>query len=624
LLPQEIQILSKSGIDVNKLPKVDLVRDMFYFGLLSDVLGRESKKLSFAQLQSHLSNPREIIPLNAREKAVINSIKNQYLGDIRANEGRIFRDINNIIAQGQQNNRQAYEQVITDEVLKGTIEKKTVSEIARDISRKTGDWSRDFNRIVGYISHKAFDEGRASMYEKKGGEDILVYKDTFGGVCQHCIRLYLTNGLGSQPKIFKLSELKANGTNIGRKSAEWKAVIGATHPHCYDKETDVLTKEGWKNWQEVTGKEEFLSVNPINGKSSWEKAISLVKYKYDDVMMKFSGNAFDLMVTPNHRHFIKSKKSKSYIGSLISGENLSFSSSFVNISKGSWSGVKYKEKIIGDTTTDFASYCKFMGWYLSEGCCFKKKGRNTYVLDISQEKVKNFEEIRQLFEVIFGKKPIETKGHFSIYVNKKIASFFMKFGHSFDKFVPMDIKNSTPENINLFLSSFCKGDGNERVRENNFIKSKPSKVFFTSSPKLASDIGELLIKVDFRPSYFVSQPKEVKHKNGIYLSKNNLISIYANRSKTSQLKRMSVEFVDYNDYVYDVELEKNHTLYVRRGGKVTISGNCRCTLNEVPQGYEWNPETNSFDKPIQKTPQEKQQAKRNPIRVTFNGKEYSV
>lgn len=232
LLPQEIELLFKSGIDVNKIKTKDLVKNMFYMGLISDVLGRQSKSLTFAELKKHISNPREILPFTQRENIVIDSIKNQFLGDIRANEGRIFRDVNNIITQGQQNNRQSYEQVIRDEVLRGVIDKKATSQIASDLGHKTGDWSRDFSRIIGFISHKAFDEGRASLYERKGGKDIEVYKDVFEGACFKCINLYTTNGIGSKPKIFKLSELQGNGTNIGRKSAEWLAVVGSTHLNC--------------------------------------------------------------------------------------------------------------------------------------------------------------------------------------------------------------------------------------------------------------------------------------------------------------------------------------------------------------------------------------------------------
>ena len=32
----------------------------------------------------------------------------------------------------------------------------------------------------------------------------------------------------------------------------------------------------------------------------------------------------------------------------------------------------------------------------------------------------------------------------------------------------------------------------------------------------------------------------------------------------------------YNDYVYDVELSKNHVLWIRYKGKTCFSGNCEC------------------------------------------------
>ena len=53
---------------------------------------------------------------------------------------------------------------------------------------------------------------------------------------------------------------------------------------------------------------------------------------------------------------------------------------------------------------------------------------------------------------------------------------------------------------------------------------------------------------------------------------------------------MEVLYVDYDDFVYDVELKKFHTLFIKRNGKTTISGNCRCTLRNLPIGYKWDEE----------------------------------
>lgn len=204
----------------------------FHFGLLSDALGKsESNKATFEDIKHYFEHGHHI-PLTASERSAIDSIKRQYLGDIRANNGRVFKDINSVIDKHDKNNRVAYEKVIRDEVEKSVLMKKTSEAIARDLAKKTGDWSRNFKRIVDYISHQAFDEGRAAMIQERYGDDALVYKDVYEGACRYCIRAYLTAGIGSEPKIFKLSTLKSNGTNIGRKPDEYKPVIGNHHPSC--------------------------------------------------------------------------------------------------------------------------------------------------------------------------------------------------------------------------------------------------------------------------------------------------------------------------------------------------------------------------------------------------------
>lgn len=234
LTEDEISRLQKWGINPYHLYKdsLDIAKMSFHFGLISDALGRkESKNITLDDLKEYFEKG-EHIPLTKVERNTIDSIKRQYLGDIRANNSKIFQDLNNIIAKGEKNNRAAYEKVIRDEVERGLLMKKTSSEIARELAYKTGDWNRNFRRIVSYISHQAWDEGRAASIEDKYGEDALVAKNVYMGACKYCISAYLTEGIGSEPIIFKLSTLKANGSNIGRKTVDYKPVIGNHHPEC--------------------------------------------------------------------------------------------------------------------------------------------------------------------------------------------------------------------------------------------------------------------------------------------------------------------------------------------------------------------------------------------------------
>ena len=234
LSDEEISRLQNFGINPFHLYKEsnDVAKMSFHFGLLSDAIEKiESKQITLDDLKTYLESGKHI-PLTKVEKNTIESIKKQYLGDIKANNGRIFQDINNIIGKNEKDNRKAYEAVIRGEIERGFLAKKSSLEIARDLARKTGDWNRNFTRIVAYISHQAFDEGRAAWIEDKYGEDALVAKNVYLGACKYCISAYLTGGVGSQPKIFKLSQLKANGSNIGRKVKDLKPVVGNHHVNC--------------------------------------------------------------------------------------------------------------------------------------------------------------------------------------------------------------------------------------------------------------------------------------------------------------------------------------------------------------------------------------------------------
>lgn len=60
--------------------------------------------------------------------------------------------------------------------------------------------------------------------------DVEVYKKVVndGSLCQWCGRFY---GI-QEPKIYKLKELQANGSNYGKPKAQWKPTLNSTHPLC--------------------------------------------------------------------------------------------------------------------------------------------------------------------------------------------------------------------------------------------------------------------------------------------------------------------------------------------------------------------------------------------------------
>jgi len=148
------------------------------------------------------------------------------------------------------------------------------------------------------------------------------------------------------------------------------------------------------------------------------------------------------------------------------------------------------------------------------------------------------------------------------------------FGKCNVKYIPDSIKKMSPEKIRIFLDAYAIADG-IRVKAKNFGKND-SASYFTTSENLANDIAELIAKTGKRPSILI---QKVKGKKCFDVYKHNFdvyVITECNNSFTA-VERLKKEEIEYNDFVYCVELEKNNTLYVQYEGKFCWSGNCRST-----------------------------------------------
>lgn len=218
LSQRDKDLLNDAGINVDDLPEDTLIDNAFRFGVLAEALGNSAtNSLSFDAFKAYIKNAK-FIPLTNIEEKVLDRVRFQ-----------AYSDITNL---GNQMQRQIAQQNIENELRSTVEDRKTIKDMVLALGHRTGEWNRDFGRISDYLMHSAFEEGRAAYTEEMYGDNALVYKDVFPGACRHCIRLYLTGDINSEPRLFKLSELRANGSNIGRKPEEWKATLGPLHPWC--------------------------------------------------------------------------------------------------------------------------------------------------------------------------------------------------------------------------------------------------------------------------------------------------------------------------------------------------------------------------------------------------------
>lgn len=226
LTTEDAELLRSSGFDAGSLSKVPHIERAHTFGLLSEIMGDErAKSLKYPELLQFIKYGG-FIPLTDAEKDAVEHVKRTAYTHVKSLGSRIENTVQqSIVATDRQ-------LALQKNLEEGIKYRKGVAKILSDFGNQTEAWDKDLARIVETEYHNAFELGRAQAIEKQDGEDARVYKDVYPGACRHCIRLYLTNGIGSQPKIFKLSILRANGDNYGLKPPDWKPIVGSTHPFC--------------------------------------------------------------------------------------------------------------------------------------------------------------------------------------------------------------------------------------------------------------------------------------------------------------------------------------------------------------------------------------------------------
>ena len=608
LTSQDKENLKKHGIDPGSLvKKIPPYWANWMFGLLSGKLSDyQTKQISYKDLLDYLARRQYETP-SKREIEEYEMACNRTYGYLKGLGDKMKKDISSYISDSELRMRMEQERTIKEGVKRGIVERDTTKLIAAKISNQLNDWSRDWNRIVETEYQGVFNMGRVQSYMREGdGSNTLIYFDVYPAACRHCIRLYLTAGIGSEPKLFTAEELIGNGTNIGRRVADWKpTIITAVHPFCYDDKVEVLTNKGWKFFKDLDKTELFLSINPETGEGEYVPAVAWINQYYEGDMVYRKSKCFDLANTPNHVH-VGRKHGQKHI-SLVNESDIKDNFSFLSHIP-SWKGIDTPFIVIDNKKYDTNLFCEFLGYYLSEGSFTEWGDKNRTIprrrVNISQKKSEAKEKIIKCCRALF-KNVIVTKERIEFNLNKEndkdLIHIIRSFGHAHEKYVPDFIKELSPKYIKIFLDAFLLSDGTvHRGVLYDGYQCKPQRIYSTSSVKLKDDLGELLLKVGKCPS-FKNRGKSIHHckkQKKDYLARYDQWNVAELNSKYRYGKVMKKEIKPYKGFIYDVELEKNHTLVVRRNDNVCVSGNCRCLARRYMKGDVWDKETRSFKQPI--------------------------
>lgn len=237
LTDDERKILEETDISLEDL---ESFKQTYLYGqAVAQASAPNIADMSYEEFQKWLQkNP---IPLSEPEEFAIEAANYRAGEHIRNLGAKTALQAGVLVLQQDEQLRQQLLGEVRDATAENIRKRQGIGKLKSELGKLSGDWSRDWMRVSVTEKHQAMQQGVADSYAKRFGRETLVFKRPMPDACKHCKRLHL--GPDGNPWIFKLSDLRANGTNVGRKAADWQAVVGSVHPWCQCQLSHV--PKGW-------------------------------------------------------------------------------------------------------------------------------------------------------------------------------------------------------------------------------------------------------------------------------------------------------------------------------------------------------------------------------------------
>jgi len=370
------------------------------------------------------------------------------------------------------------------------------------------------------------------------------------------------------------------------------------HPECFCEGNQILTRDGWKNFKDISDNEYVYTLNRDLNNIELKRINKKVSEHYSGIMYKIKGRNIDTAVTPGHKFWIIDRYGE---GSFVSIEEIynnrtKYSKSYIP-KLGNWSAPEEKSVFVLKGIEEFSKHCSkefinknsldlkinfevwssFFGLYLAEGSCVDRNKSNSYLVKITQKNEENKIKIRNLLsrfpssiewkEVEFGDGKVDFVVH-----DARLHAYLSILGKSYEKYIPFDMKQLSPPYLQNILDWFILGDG--RIR--NFCGYQAVEVFSVSK-RLIEDLNEILLKSGGSGNVYIRKPYDRKIEGRLIKEENqrNLYFLHFSTTRGIYLNKdfLKIEPFNYDGQIYCVSVP-NETFYVMDNGNKTFwSGN---------------------------------------------------
>jgi len=365
-----------------------------------------------------------------------------------------------------------------------------------------------------------------------------------------------------------------------RVSPDGKVAEGLQGFHCFSQDTQILTYGGWKLFSDLKKHDEVLTMNPDTNEASYQQPTEILEYDYEGPMYRVRHQNLDFCVTPNHQMLYKVRSHGKLSGWKKDEIQDIFYQHWYIQNTFKWNGIDdevfelpgfiAKKKDYSPKKIKMSLWMYFLGFYFAEG--HSTKNGYQVIIDQKDELILHLMD-NLAMEMDFRVSIYPGEGADRVAINsQQLNSYLKNYGNkSINKYVPQFVKNASSEYIRIFLDGYLHGDG--------YTNQKGQNIYYTSSPRLADDLQELLFKVGGKASVRMYTPEQngpgsfirdqfVKTKHNRYR-----IAEYVDSDAYLTIRKNNLEQIPYNGKVYCVNVPPHHTVFTRRNGFCMWSGN---------------------------------------------------
>lgn len=354
---------------------------------------------------------------------------------------------------------------------------------------------------------------------------------------------------------------------------------------CYDPETRVLTRDGWKQIADVTLRDEIASLRK-DGRIVYQRPAAIHRYRHRGRMYRLQTTQVDLLVTDNHNLYAKPRRSREFglhradalsgrryrlkRNGVWQGESPAFVTLPGTVVAAGQGGRGSRE--IPPIKVPVRTYLMLLGMFLSEGNIVNQPRSGSYGFDLTQIKEPNRTVLLEALTAA-GIRYCEhgLASRIRVY-GLQWLQHFHQFGCAEDKFIPTAVFDYATEDLEVLYEWLMWGDG---------ARTGSAHSYCTVSRRLADDVQRLALHLGMSANVthrsatqgnikgveYVFQPT---YRVGIYRTKNEPT---VNHGHARQQSGQDESWVDYDGDVYCVTLPRHHVMYVQRNGKPVWCGN---------------------------------------------------